>query len=395
MQTFFITLFWTGIGVVGYTYLGYGLIIYILSKLRKRSLPMTSVTEDQLPEVTLVVAAYNEEDFIRRKIQNSLDLNYPAARLHFIFVTDGSTDRTVNIIREFPDITLYHEPGRKGKIHAVNRVMHRVSTPITVFCDANTHLNQEAIRNIVRHFADPAVGGVAGEKRIVKKESDNASGAGEGLYWKYESFLKAKDAEVYSIVGAAGELFAIRTELYEPPAPDTIIEDFYLSMRIVGRGYRFAYEPDAYAVETASVSVEEEWKRKVRICAGGFQALGRLAYLLNPIRYGILSFQYFSHRVLRWTLAPLSLPLILLSNIILAASGSVVYQALLLLQLIFYGIASAGYVLRNGTVRIKGFFVPYYFSVMNAAVYAGFIRFMRKKQRVAWERAKRAELDLM
>ena len=195
MQTFFITLFWTGIGVVGYTYLGYGLIIYILPKLRKRSLAMTSVTEDQLPEVTLVVAAYNEEDFIRRKIQNSLELNYPAAKLHFIFVTDGSTDRTVNIIREFPDITLYHEPGRKGKIHAVNRVMHRVSTPITVFCDANTHLNQEAIRNIVRHFADPAVGGVAGEKRIVKKESDNASGAGEGLYWKYESFLK--DLESY------------------------------------------------------------------------------------------------------------------------------------------------------------------------------------------------------
>jgi poly-beta-1,6-N-acetyl-D-glucosamine synthase len=394
MQTFFITLFWTGVAIVGYTYIGYGLVISILARLRKKSLPLLPVDDGLLPEVTLVVAAYNEQDFIRYKIQNSLELNYPASRIHFVFVTDGSTDRTPDIVKEYPALTLYHEPERKGKIHAVNRVMQRVASPITVFCDANTYLNRDAIRNLVRHYADPAVGGVAGEKRIVKKDSDSASGAGEGFYWKYESFLKQKDAEVCSVVGAAGELFSIRTELYEPPREDTIIEDFYLSLRVVGKGYRFAYEPEAYAIETASASVEEEWKRKVRICAGGFQAMTRLAYLLNPFRHGILSFQYFSHRVLRWTLAPLSLLLILLSNLYLALSGSVVYQLLLIAQLLFYGMAGAGYLLRDKTVHTKGFFVPYYFSVMNAAVYAGFLRFMRKKQSVVWERAKRAELDL-
>lgn len=393
MQTFFIALFWSGVAIVGYTYLGYGLIIAVLSRLRGKSSPL-AVPDDKLPEVTLVVAAYNEEGFIRQKIENSLQLDYPTSKLHFLFVTDGSTDRTPEIIRKYPVVSLYHEDGRKGKIHAVNRVMKTVSTPITVFCDANTYLNKDAIRNLVRHYGDHTVGGVAGEKRIFTKGTDNASGAGEGLYWKYESFLKRKDAQVYSIVGAAGELFSIRTELYEPPAADMIIEDFYLSLRIAAKGYRFAYEPDAYAMETASASVEEEWKRKVRICAGGFQAMGRLAGLLNPFRYGVLTFQYFSHRVLRWTLAPLSLPLIFLSNVYLAFTGDPLYQALLLMQLFFYGLATAGFFLRNRTVSIKGFFVPYYFSVMNAAVYAGFLRFMRGEQSVVWERAKRAELDL-
>ncbi len=392
MQTFFITLFWTSVAIVGYTYLGYGLAIWLLSKIRKKN-SLVFQPDDQLPEVTLVVAAYNEESFIREKIQNSLELDYPPSRLHFLFVTDGSTDRTPEIVKEYPSVALFHEPERKGKIHAVNRIMQNVASPITVFCDANTYLNKDAIRNLVRHYVDPKVGGVAGEKRIFKKENDNASGAGEGLYWKYESFLKQKDSEVYSVVGAAGELFSIRTELYEPPPADMIIEDFYLSLRVAAKGYRFAYEPNAYATETASASVEEEWKRKVRISAGGFQAMGRLKYLLDPFRYGILSFQYFSHRVLRWTLAPLSLLFILVSNIYLAFSGIIIYQTLLVLQMLFYAVAIAGHILRNRSVGIKGFFVPYYFSVMNAAVYAGFVRFIQNKQSVVWDKAKRARLE--
>lgn len=392
MQTFFITLFWISVAIVGYTYFGYGLVIWVLSGLKQKTLPV-SPSDDELPEVTLVVAAYNEEAFIRQKIQNSMELDYPPSKLRFLFVTDGSTDRTPEIIKEYPSIEHFHEPVRKGKIHAVNRVMKSVTTSVTVFCDANTYLNKGAICNLVGHYQDPTIGGVAGEKRIFQKESDNASGAGEGLYWKYESFLKQKDAEVYSVVGAAGELFSIRTSLYEPPPADMIIEDFYLSLRVAARGYRFAYEPNAYATETASASVEEEWKRKVRICAGGFQAMGRLTYLLNPFRYGILSFQYFSHRVLRWTLAPLSLLFIFISNAYLALSGDLVYQILMICQLLFYALALAGYALRNKPVSIKGFFVPYYFSVMNAAVYAGFIRFMRRKQSVVWDRAKRAEPD--
>ncbi len=383
-------IFWVGILVVGYTYVGYGIIIYILSKLRKRTNVLSSTPDEQLPAVTLLVAAYNEADIIRTKIQNTLELDYPKNKLEIFFVTDGSTDQTPEIVKEYPAIQLFHSFERKGKIHAVNRVMKSVKTPIVIFCDANTDLNREAIKYIVRHYQDPTIGGVAGEKRILSKDKDNASGSGEGLYWKYESFLKKKDAEVYSIVGAAGELFSVRTDLFEEPAENMIIEDFYLSMRITAKGYRFAYEPDAFAMETASASVKEEWKRKVRISAGGFQAMSKLSYLLNPFRYGILSFQYISHRVLRWTLAPFFLPIIFIANVWLAFYGIPFYQLTMALQVFFYGLAFLGYLLRDKKIGIKGFFVPYYFAVMNLSVYFGLNRYLRGKQSVVWEKAKRA-----
>jgi cellulose synthase/poly-beta-1,6-N-acetylglucosamine synthase-like glycosyltransferase len=386
-----LVIFWLGILTVGYTYVGYGMIIYILSKLKRRSSPVTIQNDSELPVVTLLVAAYNEEAYILDKIHNTLALDYPKNKLKLFFVTDGSNDRTPEIIRNFPEIEVFHSPERRGKIHAVNRVMKHVSTPIVVFCDANTALNPEALKLIVRHYQDPTVGGVAGEKRILSKDRDNASGSGEGLYWKYESFLKKKDAEVHSIVGAAGELFSIRTALFEEPAENMLIEDFYLSLRIAAKGYRFAYEPDAFASETASASVEEEWKRKVRISAGGFQAMYKLSYLLNPFRYGILTFQYVSHRVLRWTLAPLFLPLILLSSVYLAIQGLGFYQMMFVAQVAFYLLAALGYALRDRKIGIKGFFVPYYFVVMNLSVYAGLVRLLRGRQSVVWEKAKRAE----
>lgn len=392
MQNVFLIIFCVGIAIVLYTYIGYGVLLFIISKIKGPAKVPASKPDDELPRVTLLIAAYNEEQFVEEKIKNCLELDYPAGKLDVYFVTDGSTDRTPELVSRHPEIKLFHENGRKGKIHAVNRVMKFVDTPITIFCDANTYLNSAAIRNIVRHYNDPRVGGVAGEKRIFKKESDNASGSGEGIYWKYESFLKRKDAEIYSIVGAAGELFSLRTELFEAPDTNMIIEDFYLSMRITAKGYRFAYEPEAYATETASASVAEEWKRKVRIAAGGFQAMGKLLYLLNPLRYGILSFQYVSHRVLRWTLAPVSLLLIFISNLYLAFTAGVIFQLILVAQIGFYGLAYLGFLLRNRTISIKGFFVPYYFVVMNAAVFAGFLRHLRGKQSVVWERAQRAEL---
>ena len=206
----------------------------------------------------------------------------------------------------------------------------------------------------------------------------------------YESFLKKKDSEVYSVVGAAGELFSVRTNLYEEPPKNIIIEDFYLSLKIAMKGYRFVYEPGAYATETASSSVSEEWKRKVRISAGGFQAMIKLKQLLNPFQYGILFFQYFSHRVLRWTLAPLFLPLIFLTNVILAFSGPPLYRVILLGQILFYLLAGLGYLFQEKKVSIKGFFVPYYFLIMNLSVYAGLIRYMNGKQSAVWEKSKRA-----
>ena len=386
------SLFWIGLIIIFYTYLGYGVVIFILSKIKGRPHRFTYIPDEALPEVTLLIAAYNEEQCIEDKIANTLNLDYPKDKLSVYFVTDGSTDNTPHIVKKFHAVKLFHDFQRKGKIHAVNRVMEHVRTPIVIFSDANTLLNEQAIRNLVRHYQDPTVGGVAGEKRIFKNAEDNASGSGEGFYWKYESFLKRKDAEVYSIVGAAGELFSIRTALYEEPSENTIIEDFYLSMRICAKGYRFMYEPDAYAMETASASVEEEWKRKVRICAGGFQSMVKLKPLLNPFRYGVLTFQYISHRVLRWTLAPLFLPVVLIANVWLALTGPALYDVLLAGQLMFYCLAFLGYTLRDKRVMLKGFFVPYYFMVMNLAVYAGLHRYSKGKQSVVWEKARRATI---
>jgi len=391
MTTVFTWLFWIAFFFISYTYLGYAIVIFVLSKLKKQYKSFRHVADKDLPEVTLLIAAYNEELCIEDKIVNSLNLDYPKDKLSICFVTDGSTDNTPQIVKKFHAVKLFHDHQRKGKIHAVNRVMKFVTTPIVIFSDANTLLNPPAIRNLVRHYQDPLVGGVAGEKRIYKKEEDNASGAGEGFYWKYESFLKKKDAEVYSIVGAAGELFSMRTDLYEEPAENMIIEDFFLSMRVCAKGYRFMYEPEASALETASASVGEEWKRKVRICAGGFQAMAKLKYLFNPFRYGMLTFQYISHRVLRWTLAPLFLPLLLLANIWLAGTH-VFYAVFLAGQVLFYLLALVGYALRDKKISITGFFVPYYFMVMNLSVFAGFMRYVKGKQSVVWEKAQRAAM---
>ena len=386
------TLFWIGLIIIFYTYIGYGLVVALLSKVTRQPNRFIPVPDKDLPEVTLLVAAYNEEQCVEDKIVNTINLDYPKDKLSIFIVTDGSTDNTPLIVKKFHAVKLFHEFQRRGKIHAVNRVMKHVTSPIVVFSDANTHLNQDALRNIVRHYQDERVGGVAGEKRIYKNPADNASGSGEGFYWKYESFLKKKDAEVYSIVGAAGELFSVRTHLYQAPGENIIIEDFLLSMNICAKGYRFMYEPEAYALETASVSVEEEWKRKVRICAGAFQAMAKLKHLLNPFQHGILSFQYFSHRVLRWTLAPLFLPIIFLSNLWLAVTGPEIYAWVLIGQIGFYLLAAAGYFLRNKKISLKGFFIPYYFMVMNISVYAGLIRYVKGKQSVVWEKAQRAEI---
>ena len=381
--------FWGSFLLVSYTYIGYGIVVLILDKLTPKRKIIAEPSE--WPKITLLIAAYNEESIIREKIENTLSLDYPKDKIDLFFVTDGSTDQTGVIISTYPEIRHFHESGRKGKIHAVNRVMKEVTSPIVIYSDANTLLNKEALKMIARHYSDEKVGGVAGEKRIFSKSSDSAAGAGEGLYWKYESFLKKKDSDINSIVGAAGELFSIRTALFEEPPSNIIIEDFYISLKIASSGYRFVYEPAAQATETASASVEEEWKRKVRISAGGIQAIVLLSYLLNPFKYGLLSFQYISHRVLRWTLAPLALPIIFVSNVYLALRGPFYFQWLLIGQVLFYILAGLGYLFRNKKIPVKGFFVPYYFSVMNLSVYAGFFRYVKGKQSVVWEKSKRAE----
>jgi cellulose synthase/poly-beta-1,6-N-acetylglucosamine synthase-like glycosyltransferase len=385
-------LFWFSFFIVFYSYFGYGVLIYFLVRLKRRFAKTKKLPDQTLfePEVSLIISAYNEADFIEKKIQNSLDLDYPPEKLKIIVITDGSDDGTMDIIRRFTRVQLLHQPERRGKVAAMNRSMQFVRTPYVIFCDANTLLNRACVRETVKHYADPRVGGVAGEKKIMSLDKDKAAGAGEGLYWKYESLLKKLDSEFYSVVGAAGELFSVRTDLFHEAAENTIIEDFVQSLQICMDGYVIRYEPMSYAIETASASMKEEQKRKIRISAGAFQAMIILKGLFNVFKYPVLSFQFISHRILRWTLCPLCLFVIFISNTALVYSGAgSLYQAVLLMQVVFYLLAGTGWLFASRDIRIKAFYVPYYFLFMNLSVFLGFYRFLRKRQTSVWEKAAR------
>lgn len=388
-------LFWFLVFIVIYTYVGYGIVLYALVKIKRFFKGrMAKPDPNYEPDVTLFIAAYNERDYVQDKMSNSLALEYPKEKLHIVWVTDGSDDGTPEALNQYQNVTVQHLPERNGKISAMNRGMQFVKTPIVIFSDANTMLGRESIRRIINLFSNKKVGCVSGEKRIVDKDKDAASGAGEGLYWKYESALKKWDAELYSVVGAAGELFAIRTELYREVEKDTLLDDFIISLRVAQEGYTIQYDPDAYAIETASADVKEELKRKIRISAGGIQSVVRLRSLLNIFKYGTLSFQYISHRVLRWTITPLCLLLLIPVGYLLAYNEGLfnlgLYSSIFWLQSLFYVAALTGWFLENRSTSIKVLFVPYYFFIMNLSVFLGFFRYMKKAQSVNWERAKRA-----
>jgi len=382
-------LFWLSLFIVSYAFIGYGFLIYFLVAVKRRSESEVQPRFNNFePPVSLVIPCYNEANILREKILNCKQLDYPAELLKVYFITDGSTDDFRIALQDFPDIVLLHEDRRGGKTAAENRAMTIVDTPIVIFSDANTMLNRQAVRNIVRHFEDPRVGCVSGEKRVNVEEKDNASSAGEGFYWRYESLLKRLDSEFHTAVGAAGELVAFRANLYETLPEDTILDDFMQSMLIASKGYKIVYEPDAYAMESGSASVKEEMKRKIRISAGGWQSIKRLWAKVTPAKDFPLYFQYVSHRVLRWTVTPFLLILIFLLNILLWNTHCL-YQLLMVGQVVFYLAALLGYFLENRSIRLKLLFVPFYFCMMNYAVILGLIRFLSNSQQGVWEKALR------
>lgn len=381
--------------IVVYTYIGYGVLLFVAVRIKEFFLkPVKSVLHsgDMLPEVSFVIAAYNEEDIVDEKMANCNLLDYPADKLKIVWVTDGSNDRTVERLSKYQNVIILHSEERKGKTSALNRAMEFIFSPIVIFTDANTMVNKEAVKEIVSCYSNPKVGCVAGEKRIAVKEMDVASSSGEGLYWKYESFLKSYDSRLYTAVGAAGELFSVKRELFSTMEPDTLLDDFVMSMRIAGEGYKIEYCAAAYAYESGSENIGEERKRKVRISAGGLQAVWRLRKLLNIFRTPVLSFQYISHRVLRWTITPLSLFALLPLNVVIVALNSkeLLFVTLLLLQVLFYLLGYAGKVLADRKVKNKVLFVPYYFLFMNVNVIHGLFYLIKKsKGDGTWEKARR------
>ena len=390
-------LFWVAVAVVVYTYVGYGIILWMMVKVKEwfiKPVTLPHPTDEELPEMTLFITAYNEEQVVDEKMANCLDLDYPREKLHIVWCTDGSNDHTVERLGCWPQATVLHTPERKGKSAAMNRGLQYVHTPLVAFTDANTMLNKASLRLIAQAFLDQKVGCVAGEKRIQTEEKADAAQGGEGLYWRYESALKALDSRLYSAAGAAGELFAIRRELFQPLEEDTLLDDFVLSLRIVEQGYRIAYLKEAYAMESGSANLAEEEKRKVRIAAGGLQSIARLWPLFNPLRYGIFSFQYVSHRVLRWSITPVLLFALLPLNVVLlfGTERTALYVILWLLQALFYLAGSLGYYLSMRRTKNKLLFVPCYFLFMNLNVLRGmaYLSTRNDKEKGTWEKARRA-----
>jgi biofilm PGA synthesis N-glycosyltransferase PgaC len=368
-------LFWLAVGLILYTFLGYPLLIGWLARWAGHPVQRADIA----PKVTLIIPAYNEALVIADKIENSLTLDYPQDRLEIVVVTDGSDDETPDIVASYVErgVRLHHQPQRQGKIAAVNRVMPLISGEIVVFTDANAMLEREALRALVRNFADPQVGGVAGEKHV--------RAGGEGLYWRYESYLKRCDSAVSSVMGAAGELFALRRELFQPPETDSLIEDFVMSLRVVEAGWRVVYEPEAVAREEGTTTLFGEWRRRTRIAAGGFQSIRRLPGMLH-LKRGRVAWQYVSHRVMRWVITPFLLPVVYLLNLALMAVPF--YRWIGLGQTAFYAVALLGYVLnRRGGWR-GPWHAVFYFCFTNLAALVGFWRYATGSQPVTWAKAR-------
>ena len=387
-------LFWICLFITVYTYIGYGVVLYLIVLVKRmvkgRPLPHELPADEALPEVTFMVCAYNEQDMVEMKMQNIHELDYPQDKLHIMWVTDGSTDQTNECLSQYADAEVVFSPERRGKTAALNHGISQVKSEITIMTDANTIVNREAIREIVRCFQDPQVACVAGEKRVMARHEGETAAEGEGMYWKYESKLKRLDSELYSAMGAAGELNAIRTSLYEPMPESALLDDFVMSMRLVDKGHKIAYTSDAYAMEYGSANMEEESKRKRRIAAGGLQSCWWLLRMMNPFRRFVVAFQFVSHRVLRWSITPVAMMALIPLNVALVMmKGGTVYTVVWMLQTLFYLAAFAGYLLELRGRKNKWLYIPYYFLFMNMNVFRGMHYLYTHQGGGTWEKAKR------
>ena len=382
------------LAIVVYTYVGYGVLLYMLLGLKrllgKPQKEPVLPDDAQLPNVTLMICAYNEEDIIGEKMENIRQIDYPANKFCIMWVTDGSNDHSNELLKEYPEVTLIYSPERRGKAAAMQHGLRENKAEYVVFTDANTMLNANAIREIIRQFMKPNVSCVSGEKRVVARVNGQVAAEGEGLYWKYESTLKRWDSELYSAMGAAGELFAVRMSHYRAAPSNALLDDFMMSMLIVRDGHRIAYTSEAYAMEYGSADMHEESKRKRRIAAGGLQSIWWLRSLMNPFKYPMVSFLFVSHRVLRWSITPFALVALIPLNIALVLiNAGMVYTVIGILQALFYAATLTGWLQARTGHKSKLFYVPYYFMFMNVNVFRGINYLSTHHQSGAWEKAKR------
>jgi cellulose synthase/poly-beta-1,6-N-acetylglucosamine synthase-like glycosyltransferase len=338
-----------------------------------------SPNRDALPTASLIIPAYNEEAHLRQKIRNLREVDYPAEKLEVLIVSDGSSDRTVDILKAVPDpgIEKIFLPVRKGKSNALNEAVSRSRNDILIFSDASTLFAPDAAKNLVRHFSDPRVGAVCGALQFQGSEESRQT---EGVYWKYESMLRLMETRLGATLTASGAIYALRRECYPKLSADTLIEDFVIPMNARRLGYRVLYDPEAVATEFSASTVGGEFTRRVRLAAGSFKALGQL---IRTRQSAFTFWAFLSHKFLRWVV-PFLLIAAFLSNIFLVESSP--YRLLLGSQVIFYVWAAVGFMLRRRPGRIPFARMGYFVVAMNLAYLLGFIRYVSGRGEATWQR---------
>ncbi|WP_437227746.1 glycosyltransferase family 2 protein [Planctomicrobium sp. SH661] len=381
--------FWGSLALIAYAYLGYPLLLGILARLQPRSvskLTRPGSSTGDLPFVSLIIAAYKEESIILDRINNALLMDYPADRFEVLIGCDGNEDNTGELVWSVQDsrIKLMQFEKRRGKPSVLNDCVQAARGELIAFSDANTFWNRDALRKMVQHFTDPHVGGVCGQLLLV---DPSTGGNVDGLYWKYENFLKRCEGKLGALLGFNGAIYAIRKCLWTPIPANTIVDDFVIGMRIHLQRQKVKFEETAIAHEESAPSISAEFHRRARIGAGGFQSLCWLAPLLNPL-YGSVAFAFWSHKVIRWV-CPLLMAIALATN--LALIQKPLYAGLFVAQVLFYGLAYAGRFLPNRGAAGKVVKLTSMFVGMNAALAVGFYRWAAKSQSGAWKRTARTQ----
>ncbi|HEY0657799.1 MAG TPA: glycosyltransferase family 2 protein [Pyrinomonadaceae bacterium] len=372
-------IFGASVAALLYVYAGYPLLVYAVSRLR----PKTVKRSQYAPKVTILITAYNEEKVIREKLKNTFQIDYPPENLEILIASDGSTDRTDEIVRKFSaqGVKLFRQEGRKGKTYTQNKAVEVATGEIILFSDATTMYRQNVLREMLPNFADETVGCVAGKLIYVDNSKSNV-GKGAQSYWNYETFLKEAESRACSLIGASGCLYAVRKSAYQPMYAEAC-SDFLICTVIYRQGLRSIYEPNAVCTEETNQKTDKEMRMRVRVIGQTFTDLWRNREMLNPFRSGFYAIELFSHKVLRYAV-PLFLILILISSLI-AAFHSLFFTVVYALQILFYLTAFIGWILEKRGVKIGAFAIPLYFVLANLAAALAFYRFLQGESYAHWE----------
>jgi poly-beta-1,6-N-acetyl-D-glucosamine synthase len=376
-------LMWTVVILWAYAMLGYPLLM-ALCGLPKRT--QLCFTEDQLPPVTMIIPAHNEEAVIEQKLKNTALIDYPEGKLQVLVVSDGSSDSTIPLAKSFESnsVRVIDFTVRRGKTSIVNDAVKQASGDVLCLCDTNVMFRPDALKILVSRLADARIGAVSGDVRLASHESD--FGTGESLYYRFERAVQLGESFVGSMIGVDGGMYIIRRELFLPPPPETILDDFVISLQVILQGKKVVYEPRAIALENGTPSSEIEFRRRIRVTAGAVQTI-RWGLWPSLLRQPMAYLQWFSHKFARW-LSPVWLLIILICSILLWNQGYI-YRLAVVGQCLAYGLAALAWVapaLRG--VRLIG--VCYYFALSHAAMLVGLYRGIRNQQKVTWTRTQRA-----